>query len=137
MEIKNIQGLKVAEIKQLVNQGARFVIFPYTVSLILMTLKRNSSIYFIRPGENSLKYSYSHVGVNLILGWWGIPWGPIYTIGSAYSHIVGGKDVTQIVLSELIQNDPDADTNTYVINDILNQNKGSVNTNEQTYNMPR
>lgn len=137
MEIKNIQGLKVAEIKQLVNQGARFVIFPYTISLILMTFKRNSSIYFIRPDENSLKYSYGHVGVNLILGWWGIPWGPIYTIGSAYSHIVGGKDVTQIVLSELIQNDPDADTSTYVINGILNQNKGIVNTNEQTYNIPR
>jgi hypothetical protein len=137
MEIKNIQGLKVTEIKQLVNQGARFVIFPYTISLILMTLKRNSSIYFIRPGESSLKYSYGHVGVNLILGWWGIPWGPIYTIGSAYRHIVGGKDVTQIVLSELIQNDPDADTSTYVINDIINQYKGSVSANNQTYNIPR
>ncbi len=137
MEIKNIQGLRVSEIKQLVNQGAKFVIFPYTISLILMTLRRNSSIYFIRPGENTMKYSYGHVGVNLLLGWWGIPWGPIYTIGAAYRHIVGGKDVTQIILSELIQNDPDADTSSYAINNIINQNNESASTNNQTYNIPR
>jgi hypothetical protein len=84
-----------------------------------------------------MKYSYGHVGVNLLLGWWGIPWGPIYTIGAAYRHIVGGKDVTQIILSELIQNDPDADTSSYAINNIINPNNESETTNYQTYNIPR
>ncbi|WP_291151783.1 hypothetical protein [Flavobacterium sp. UBA7680] len=102
-----------------------------------MTLRRNSSIYFIRPGENTVKYSYGHVGVNLLFGWWGIPWGPIYTIGAAYRHIVGGKDVTQIILSELIQNDPDADTSSYAINNIINPNNESASNNNQTYNIPR
>lgn len=128
MEIKNIEGLKVNQIKQLINQGAKFVIFPYTVSFVLMTLKRNSSIYFLHPYEKSIKYSYRHVGVNLVLGWWGLPWGPIYTIGAMYTQIIGGKDVTQIVLSELIQNDPDADTTTYKINNRIS--------NQQTYNIP-
>lgn len=136
MQIKNIDGLSVSQIKQLVNQGAKFVIFPYTISIVLATFKRSSSIYFIRPNENSIKYSYGHVGVNLLFGWWGIPWGPIYTIGAAYNHVTGGKDVTQEIVSHLVQNDPDADTTSYAINNIIN-NSNTENTSNQTYNIPR
>jgi len=134
MQIKNIEGLSVAQIKELVNQGAEFVYFPYTVSFVLGTVKRASSIYFIRPYEGKFKYSYKHVGVNALLGWWGIPWGPIYTIGSMYHQLSGGKDVTQAVLSDLIQNDPDADTSTYKINAMYSANQSDEN---PTYNVPR
>lgn len=137
MELKNIEGLKISEIKQLVQQGGKFVVFPYTVSFVLMTLKRSSSIYFIRPDENTFKYSFGYVLLNLVIGWWGIPWGPIYTIGALYSHIKGGKDFTHVVLSELIQNDPEANTSTYNINGILSFNQeNNNNTVNQTYNIP-
>ena len=126
MLIKNIEGLSVSQIKELVNKGGEFVIFPYTISFVIMTLKRSSDIYFIREDENSFKYSYSYVLLNFFIGWWGLPWGPIYTIGALYNHIIGGKDITQAVLSELIQNDPEADTSTYNINVASNQ----------TYNIP-
>ncbi len=126
MLIKNIEGLSVSQIKELVNKGGKFVIFPYTISFVIMTLKRSSDIYFIREDENSFKYSYSYVLLNFFIGWWGLPWGPIYTIGALYNHIIGGKDITQAVLSELIQNDPEADTSTYNINVASNQ----------TYNIP-
>lgn len=126
MLIKNIDGLSVSQIKELVNKGGKFVIFPYTISFVIMTLKRSSDIYFIRPEENSFKYSYSYVLLNFFIGWWGLPWGPIYTIGALYNHIIGGKDLTQLVLEDLIQNDPEADTSTYNINVASNQ----------TYNIP-
>lgn len=134
MQIKNIEGLNVVQIKELVSQGAEFVYFPYTVSFVLGTVRRSSSIYFIRPDEGKFKYSYKHVGVNALLGWWGIPWGPIYTIGSMYHQLSGGKDVTQEVLSELIQNDPDADTSTYNINAMYSAVQSEENS---TYNIPR
>lgn len=138
MEIRNIEGLSVSQIKQIVNEGGRFVHFPYTISLVLMTLKRSSSIYFIRPDENSFKYSYKHVGTNLVLGWWGIPWGPIYTIGALYHQISGGKDITQVVLSQLIQHDPEANTSTYAINDLMNTNSSSsTGSSDSVYNVPR
>lgn len=126
MLIKNIDGLSVSQIKEQVNKGGKFVIFPYTISFVIMTLKRSSDIYFIRQDENSFKYSYSYVLLNFFIGWWGLPWGPIYTIGALYNHIIGGKDITQAVLSDLIQNDPEADTSTYNINVASNQ----------TYNIP-
>lgn len=136
MRIKNIEGLNVAQIKELVNQGGEFVYFPYTISFVLMTLKRTSSIYFIRPGEGKFKYCYPHIGVNAVLGWWGIPWGPIYTIGSMYRQLSGGKDVTQEVLTDLIQNDPDADTSTYNIN-AMYAAAARQNDEVPTYNVPR
>jgi hypothetical protein len=126
MQIKNIDNLSVSQVKELVNKGGKFVIFPYTISFVIMSLKRSSNIYFIRSDENSLPYSYPFVLLNFFIGWWSIPWGPIHTIGSLYAHIKGGKDITQLVLSELIQNDPDSDTSTYHIN------QGS----NQTYNIP-
>src|SRR6187549_1510293 len=101
MKIKNTEGLSVSQIRDLVQQGGKFVIFPYTISFLIMTLRRSSDIYFIRSDENTFKYSYGYVLLNLIVGWWGIPWGPIYTIGALYNHITGGKDFTEAVLSEL------------------------------------
>jgi hypothetical protein len=126
MLIKNIDGLSISQIKELVNKGGKFVIFPYTISFVIMTLKRSSDIYFIREDENSFKYSCSYVLLNFLIGWWGLPWGPIYTIGALYNHIIGGKDLTQLVLEDLIQNDPEANTSNYNINI----------DNNQTYNIP-
>ena len=135
MEIKNIEGLRVSQIRDMVQQGGKFVVFPYTVSFILMTLKRSSDIYFIKADENTFKYSYGYVFLNLIVGWWGFPWGPIYTIGSAYHHIVGGKDLTPEVMSHLAQHDPEANTNTYNIGGVESLNQaGNIET--PTYNIP-
>jgi hypothetical protein len=136
MEIKNIEGLTVSDIKLLVQQGAKFVVFPYTVSFIIMTLRRNSEVYFIRPGESTLKYSYGYVLLNLIVGWWGIPWGPIYTIGALLVHFTKGKDYTEIILSELIQNDPEANISTYNIGGVLSSNQESNHSAPPTYNIP-
>jgi hypothetical protein len=39
--------------------------------------------------------------LSLVLGWWGIPWGPIYTIQSVVINFQGGKDVTKEVLASM------------------------------------
>ncbi|WP_256364380.1 hypothetical protein [Nostoc piscinale] len=41
--------------------------------------------------------------MSLFLGWWGIPWGIIYTIQSVVTNLQGGKDVTPQVMSALRQ----------------------------------
>ena len=50
--------------------------------------------------DNSLVLPYALLSA--VLGWWGIPWEPIYTVQSIASNIKGGKDVTQQVLASLI-----------------------------------
>jgi hypothetical protein len=70
--------------------------------------------------------------LNFFIGWWGLPWGPIYTIGAIFNQIQGGKDVTTEVMSELIQNDPDQDTTSYGMNNQNRQNNNPQN-NSTTY----
>lgn len=100
-QLKNIEGLSVNEIEHELSKGAKFVVFEYCFSIILMTFKRGSDIYFIKAGESTLKYSIGFSLITLLLGWWGIPWGPIYSIGALYSNLRGGKDITQEVLSSM------------------------------------
>lgn len=99
--IKNIEGLSVADINRELSNGGKFVIYQYCVSILVMTFKRNSSIYFVRPTEMGLKHSFGFTLVTLLFGWWGIPWGPIYSIGSLYTNLSGGKNITNEVLNSL------------------------------------
>jgi hypothetical protein len=124
-QIKNADGLSVQQIRDMVNQGGKFVVFPYTISIVLMTFKRSSDIYFIKPGESSFKHGAGFVFINLLLGWWGIPWGPIYTIGSLVHHLGGGKNVTPEMLNLIAQRAGNSQT--------TNTNSGQSN---QTYNIP-
>ena len=99
--IKNIEGLTVDDLNRELSNGAKFVIFRYCISVVILTFKRSSDIYFIKAGESTVKHSLPFTLLTLITGWWGIPWGPIHTIGSLYSNISGGKDVTQEVLRSI------------------------------------
>jgi len=101
MEIKGIENMGADQINFELQRGARFVIFQYCISIVIMTFKRPSNVYFIKSGEGTVGKSIGFTLISLVLGWWGIPWGPIYTIGSVYTNIRGGKDVTQEILASI------------------------------------
>ena len=103
--IKNIEGLSVDDINNELSKGAKFVVFEYCYSIIIMTFKRGSDIYFVKAGESTIKHSIGYTLITLLFGWWGIPWGPIYSIGALYSNLSGGKDVTQEVIDSLNSDD--------------------------------
>jgi hypothetical protein len=97
--IKNIEGLTIDDLNKELAQGAKFVVFQYCISIIVMTFKRSSSVYFIKSGASTAKHSVWFTLLTLLFGWWGIPWGPIYTISSLCINLTGGKDVTQEVIT--------------------------------------
>lgn len=84
-----------------VARGGRFVVFQYCVSLLIITLKRSSEIYFVPAGESAAGKGTPFTLLSLFLGWWGIPWGPIYTIQTISKNSSGGTDVTPAVLAQL------------------------------------
>ena len=63
--------------------------------------QRSSGIYFVPAGTGTTAKSAGFCGLSLLLGWWGIPWGPIWTIGTVFKNLSGGVDVTGNVLSAL------------------------------------
>lgn len=98
-EFKNTEGLTTSEIKRHLEQGGKFVIYEYCISIIVMSFKQGSDIYFIKAGESGINKGLKFTFLTVLLGWWGIPWGPIYSIGALYTNLRGGKNVTQEVLS--------------------------------------
>lgn len=103
-QIKNIEGLTVDEMNIELSNGAKFVVFQYCFSIIVMTFKRGCDVYFIKAGESTVKHSIGFTLITLLFGWWGIPWGPIYSIGALFSNLTGGKDITQEVLNSMNSN---------------------------------
>ncbi|MBN1954178.1 MAG: hypothetical protein JW900_03910 [Anaerolineae bacterium] len=101
MAIKGVEGLSGAEIRRELERGARFVVFQYCISVIVLTFKRGSGVYFVRADENAVAKGLPYTLLSLVLGWWGIPWGPIYTIQSLVVNFQGGKDVTGQVLATI------------------------------------
>ena len=102
MIVKGIEGLSTAEVQRELAHGAKFVIYQYCISIIIMTFRRPSAIYFVRAGENGIRYGWKYALISFFLGWWGIPWGPIYTIGTIFTNLSGGKDVTTEVLQAVV-----------------------------------
>lgn len=133
-EIKKIEGLSLAEIRALVHNGGKFVCYKYCISIVIMTFQRTSSIYFIRPHESAVVPGLDKLFVTLLLGWWGIPWGPIYSNDGIFNVLSGGTDLTAEVISHFNNNDPNYGTgNNY---NIPGQSSNSSN-DTNTYNIPR
>jgi len=101
MKIHGAEGMSAFVIKDQLDRGAKFVVYQYCISLIFITYKRSSGIYFIKSDDNSFVQSLPWSLLTTITGWWGIPWGPINTIESLITNFGGGKNVTKQVLAEV------------------------------------
>ncbi|HEX8315535.1 MAG TPA: hypothetical protein VF609_11105 [Flavisolibacter sp.] len=103
MKIKGIDGMTIAELQDEINRGGKFVLYTYCVSVIVMSFKRPSAIHFIKSGESAFVKGLPYNLVSFFFGWWGIPWGIIYTFGCLFTNIGGGKNVTTEVLQSIRQ----------------------------------
>ena len=99
MRIKNIQGLSAADLEKEVNGGAKFLYYPYAISLIVITFKCTSGVYLVRANKNAFGKSIPFIILSALFGWWGIPFGPKYTVESIRTNLKGGKNVTEEVMS--------------------------------------
>ena len=103
MKMVGIEGLDDHQLQLELERGAKFVIYQYCISILIMTFKRNSNIYFVRVGESTAIKGIGFSFISLLLGWWGFSWGPIYTIGAFITNFGGGKDIIQEVCASLQQ----------------------------------
>jgi hypothetical protein len=106
VRILGIEALTPDEVRARVAAGGRFVLFEYCVSLIFVTLRRPGCIRFVKPGKDTLVHGLPYTLYTLLLGWWGIPWGLVYTPAVLYTNLRGGRDVTREVLAFLQEAGP-------------------------------
>ena len=99
--IQGIQGLTPGELRHQIDLGGRFVYYKYTISVVVLTLRRASNIYFIKPGESPVVKGLGWTALTFFFGWWGIPWGPIFSVGTLWTNLRGGVDVTAQAVASL------------------------------------
>jgi|CXWL01.1.fsa_nt_gi hypothetical protein len=99
MKIKNINGLSADDLQREVTEGGKFIYYPFTISLIVVTFKRTSGVYLVRNRENAVAKGLPFTFISVFLGWWGIPFGPKYTLQCIRTNMKGGKDVTDEVMA--------------------------------------
>lgn len=95
MKTENIEGLTLFEINLLIQQGGRFVTFSN-----LNNNLKDSTIYFIRPGEKPFKYAVKHFLKNLSNSWRKFPLRPFYISKSLFYLAIGGKNYTRSLLAD-------------------------------------
>lgn len=105
-DIKGIEGLSVGEVHQHVRQGGKFVVYGYALSFLIVSLKRSSDVHFVKPGESAVAKGLPYTLLSFFLGWWGFPWGLIYTPMVLIQNLGGGKDVTAEMMQRLGAGDP-------------------------------
>jgi hypothetical protein len=106
MKIIGLEGMTGEQLSMELQRGGKFVMYQYCISIAILTFKRPSDIYFIKSGESAVGKGLPFSLISLFLGWWGFPWGPIYTIGSFATNFSGGNNVTTEVLEMLQQSTP-------------------------------
>ncbi len=101
--IHGVSGLTPENLQIELQRGGKFIFYQYCISILVMTFKRSSGVYFIKAGESTFNRGIGFSLLSLVLGWWGIPWGPIWTVSTIANNCAGGRDVTPKVLAALNQ----------------------------------
>ncbi|HKF22780.1 MAG TPA: hypothetical protein VKE93_14510 [Candidatus Angelobacter sp.] len=93
-KITGIEAMRKEQLLSELQRGGKFVQYQYCISIVIMTFKRGTDIYFVRADENPVVKGLGWTLFTLLAGWWGIPFGPIFTIQSLWYNLKGGHDVT-------------------------------------------
>ena len=101
MKIVGVENMSPEQLKGEIAAGGRFVFYQYCISILVITFKRASHIYLVRAEDSRFTKGLPFTLISLVLGWWGIPWGPIWTIATVITNLRGGRDVTDEVMRSL------------------------------------
>ncbi|MBJ6987280.1 J domain-containing protein [Devosia sp. MC521] len=67
----------------------RFLVFRQVVSFLVMT--RTSPKPGIYCSDCASKQAFRSSAISAAFGWWGLPWGPIYTVREIFRNACGGE----------------------------------------------
>jgi hypothetical protein len=94
MELRGLKGRTLSDLDAELQAGSRFVLFEYCLSFLFVTLRRPSAVLLLGPRELGLAQGLPYTLLSLLLGWWGLPWGLVYTPVALFTNLSGGRDVT-------------------------------------------
>ncbi len=102
MNVIGAGQLSEEEIALKLTEGHRLVSYEYCLSFIVVTLKRPTAFYLVAPKESDFGNRALFSSLSFFFGWWGIPWGPIYTVGTIYRNLSGGHDHSKTLIDHVL-----------------------------------
>jgi len=100
-KIRNTAGFSLEQFYSSLSEGACIMSYGYCISAIAFTYRLMSPPYYIKAGEMPSAYRKKYNTLSVIFGWWGLPWGPIYTFDMLRinrNKKGGGVNITEDVL---------------------------------------
>jgi hypothetical protein len=101
MHVQGFDNLTPSQRADALAAGSRLVFYEYCVSLVVLTLRCPTRLHLLRAGDRGVLRGLPYALVSLLLGWWGIPWGLVYTPATVFTNLCGGHDVTEEVRAML------------------------------------
>ena len=98
--IEGTETMTIQEIASELQRGAKFIAFRHCISVVILTFSQLSKPYFITPGQSAAKIGLPYTIRSLLLGWWGIPFGPIFTLAAVMTNL-SGEDVTARTIADI------------------------------------
>lgn len=71
-------------------EGSRAVVYEYCISLVFITFRRTSRPIILSGRQAGVMQGIPYSLISLFLGWWGLPWGVIYTPLTIITNLRGG-----------------------------------------------
>lgn len=86
-----------------VQAGHRFYVIPYVFSVVILTFRRSmGGVREVSDHHWPVMPLAGAALVTSLLGWWGFPWGIVFSIAALVRLWNGGKDVTLQMLQQVV-----------------------------------
>ena len=93
-----LESMGVAHVGgRVINRDAQLRRYSTTISFLFVSVRLQSRLFL--PSESAAPMAVACTLGSLLFGWWGIPWGPIWTIQTVFSNLRGGKAVAALDLA--------------------------------------
>lgn len=102
-ELANVDGLSLEQIDAILANGGRFVVYEFVVSTIALTFQRTSKVWLVRDDAEARRIAKRYTMLTTLFGWWGLPFGPLYSLRAMRVNKGGGVDVTSDVRGALTE----------------------------------
>lgn len=105
LDLHAFSNVSEKEFRARLAAGERFVVFLFAVSVVVYSFRHPTKVVVLRNRSQAIRRGLPWTLLTLVLGWWSIPSGPIYTIQALAANIGGGVDVSAEILDHIRKND--------------------------------
>ena len=105
--VRGAEHLTPDQLRHLVQKGGRCVRYEFIVSVLIATFRFQSGVYLTDSWQERYILGLPFSVLSVLVGPWGVPWGPILTARAIWVNLSGGVDLTAQVVAQLGESSAD------------------------------